>query len=311
MPAGLLATDPAPLPERPTVRVRRAVNVAVTAASPSSGTTHVAVPLQAPDHPVNCEPSAAVAVSVTVVPSTYDAVQVPPQLTPAGEETTEPVPEPDRMTVSVRRTANVAVTVVSLAMVTRQVPVPVQPPPDQPVNSEAGSALAVSVTAVPLSNTLVQTAPHAIAMGLLATLPLPAPDRTTVSRGRMAVNTAVTAVSAFTVARHVPVPLQAPVQPSKVEPAAGVAVRVTAVPNGKARVQVAPHVMPAGLLVTAPVPVPLRATVSTGLIAEKAAPAAVAAVMVREQVPVPLHAPVQPVKVEPAAGVAVSVTAVL
>jgi hypothetical protein len=40
----------------------------------------------------------------------------------------------------------------------------------------------------------------------------------------------------------------------------------------------------------------------------KVAVAVVAAPSVAEQVPVPVHAPLQPVKVEPVAGVAVSVT---
>ncbi len=54
-----------------------------------------------------------------------------------------------------------------------------------------------------------------------------------------------------------PVPVQPPpLQPVKVEPAAGVAVSVTTVPVGNAVEQVAPQVMPAGALVTVPLPVP-------------------------------------------------------
>ncbi len=45
---------------------------------------------------------------------------------------------------------------------------------------------------------------------------------------------AVTEVAALTVTVQVPVPEQAPLQPAKVEPAAGVAVRVTAVPGSTA-----------------------------------------------------------------------------
>jgi hypothetical protein len=52
----------------------------------------------APDQPVNDEPPAADAVSVTAVPALNVAVQVEPQLMPAGLEVTVPVPEPLRVT---------------------------------------------------------------------------------------------------------------------------------------------------------------------------------------------------------------------
>jgi hypothetical protein len=47
-----------------------------------------------------------------------------------------------------------------------------------------------------------------------------------------------------------------------VEPAAGVAVRVTDVPLPNAAEHVAPHEIPAGALVTVPVPAPALLTVS-------------------------------------------------
>ena len=61
---------------------------------------------------------------------------------------------------------------------------------------------------------------------------MPVPVLLTVSvRGTAAVNVAVTVVSALRVTMQVPVPEQPPpLQPVKVEPAAGVAVRVTVVP---------------------------------------------------------------------------------
>src|SRR5262249_60763678 len=69
---------------------------------------------------------------------------------------------------------------------------------------------------------------------------------------------AVTEAAAVTVTVQVlVVPLQpAPVHPVKVEPAAGAAVRVTTVRVVNDAEHVAPHGMPAGALVTAPVPVP-------------------------------------------------------
>ncbi len=55
---------------------------------------------------------------------------------------------------------------------------------------------------------------------------------------------------------HVPVPEQAPLQPMKVEPETAVAVSVIVVPWVTACEQVAPQLMPAGVLVTVPEPVP-------------------------------------------------------
>jgi hypothetical protein len=76
-------------------------------------------------------------------------------------------------------------------------------------------------------------------------------------------------------------------------------------------VQVAPQVMPVGLLVTPPLPVPELVTVSEYVDwSANVAVTEVFALSVTEQAPVPLHAPLQPVKVEPVAGVAVRVTAV-
>ena len=71
--------------------------------------------------------------------------------------------------------------------------------------------------------------------------------------------------------------------------------------------------MPEGVLVTVPVPVPLRETVSgncvTGVVVNAASTLA-AAFRVTLQLPVPEHAPVQPVNVEPEAAVAVRDTTV-
>src|SRR3989442_27767 len=101
-----------------------------------------------------------------------------------------------------------------------------------------------------------------------------------------------------------------PLQPVKVEPAAGAAVRVTAVPLEKLAEQVAPQVIPTGELVTVPLPVPALLTVSAKVGSVNVAVTVVAALRVTVQVPVPEHPPpLQPLKVEPAAGVAVNVTA--
>ena len=74
------------------------------------------------------------------------------------------------------------------------------------------------------------------------------------------------------------------------------------------------QLIPAGLEVTVPLPVPVGITVKTGVVAASVPNVAVtpvAAFTVTVQVPVPLHAPLQPAKDEPEAGVAVKVTGVL
>src|SRR5207247_8405682 len=117
----------------------------------------------------------------------------------------------------------------------------------------------------------------------------------------------VTVVAALRVTVQVPVPEHPPpLQPVKVEPAAGVAVSVTAVPLAKLAVQVAPQLIPTGALVTVPLPVPALLTVSAKVGRATVAVTVVAALRVTVQVPVPEHPPpLQPVQVEPAAGVAV------
>src|SRR5207249_11786881 len=109
---------------------------------------------------------------------------------------------------------------------------------------------------------------------------------------------------------QVAVPVQPPpLQPEKVEPAAGAAVKVTEVPLANAAAQVVPQAMPAGALVMVPLPAPALLTVSVKDGRAKAAVTVWAALIVTVQVPVPEQPPpLQPEKVEPAAGAAVKVT---
>ena len=124
----------------------------------------------------------------------------------------------------------VAVTVVSAFTVTVQVPVPLQPPPLQPANTEPPAGVAVKVTEVPELKDFEQVAPQSTPEGLLVTVPLPVPPLETV-RVKNAVKVAVTVVSAFIVTVQVPVPLQPPpLQPVNVEPLAALAVKVTELP---------------------------------------------------------------------------------
>ena len=148
---------------------------------------------------------------------------------------------------------------VAALTVTVQVPVPEQAPL-QPAKDEPAAGVAVRVTAVPGVTDCEQVAPQLMPAGLLVTVPVPVPLLVTVSVTGSRLKVAVTEVAALTVTAQVPVPEQAPLQPAKEEPAAGVAVRVTVVPAVTDSEQVAPQLMPAGLLVTVPVPVPLLVT---------------------------------------------------
>jgi hypothetical protein len=71
-----------------------------------------------------------------------------------------------------------------------------------------------------------------------------------------------------------------------------------------------PQLIPAGELLTVPLPLPDLFVVRAKVCKANVAVTDFAASMVTAQFPVPLHAPLQPVNVEPAAAVAVSVTEV-
>lgn len=142
---------------------------------------HAPVPEQSPDQPVNFEPVAAVAVSVTAAPSVNCTKQLTPQLMPPGELLTVPEPEPVFVTMSVRRRTNVAVTVLSPSTVTAQAPVPEQLAPDQPVNTEPELATAWSTTEVPCPNINEQVVPQLIPVGVEVTKPEPFPAFVAVS----------------------------------------------------------------------------------------------------------------------------------
>src|SRR5207244_814751 len=286
---------PVPVPAGVTVRVKVCtVKVAVTVVAAETVTTHDPVPEQPPPaQPVKVEPAAGVAVNVTVVPLAKLAEQVAPQLIPAGELVTVPLPVPALLTVSAKvGRAKVAVTVVAALRVTVQAPVPEHPPPAQPVKVEPAAAVAVSVTAVPLVKLAEQVTPQLIPAGELVTVPLPVPALLTVSAKLGRLKVAVTVVAAETVTVQAPVPEQPPpVQPVKVEPAAGVAVSVTAVPLAKLAEQVAPQLIPTGELVTVPLPVPALLAVSAKLGRLKVAVTVVAAETVTVQAPGPEQPP--------------------
>jgi hypothetical protein len=313
MPAGDDVTVPAPTSVTVSVLVV-SVNVAVTVAAAFIVTTHVPVPVHPPpDQPVKLDPAVGAAVSVTAVPALNDCVHVAPQLMPAGADVTVPAPFPARVTVSAKVcSVNVAVTDVAAFTVTTQVPVPVQPPPDQPVNVDPAVAAAVSVTAVPVVYGAEHVAPQLMPAGADVTVPAPVPAGTTVRLNVCNVNVAVTFAAAFIATTHVPVPVHPPPDhPAKVEFAVGAAVSVTDVPALYGSVQSLPQVIPVGDDVTVPVPVPASATVSVNVCRSKRADAVTAVVPagMLHVVVVPLHAPDQLTKLDVALGAAVSVIA--
>lgn len=100
MPVGLLVTVPLPVPALFTVTVEVSrLNVAVTVCAADIVTVQLPRPLHAPLHPVKAEPTAELAVRVTIVPLEYEEEQVAPQLTPAGLLVTVPAPVPALLTV--------------------------------------------------------------------------------------------------------------------------------------------------------------------------------------------------------------------
>src|SRR6267142_5133187 len=102
-----------------------------------------------------------------------------------------------------------------------------------------------------------------VVAALMVTVQVPAPALLTVSVKDCGAKVAVTKVAALIVTVHVPLPVQPPpLQPVKVEPATGAAVKVTEEPLVNDAEQVVPQEMPAGLLVTVPLPAPALETVS-------------------------------------------------
>ena len=65
----------------------------------------------------------------------------------------------------------------------------------------------------------------------------------------------------FAMTVHAPAPVQAPLHPVNVEPAAGAALKLTEAPLLKVALHVVPQLIPGGLLVTVPEPAPARVTV--------------------------------------------------
>jgi phage tail protein X len=165
----------------------------------------------------------------------------------------------DRVTTGPLLRLKVAVTDLAAVILTEQLPAPVQAPL-QPANTEPVAAAAASATTVPLLKLAEHVLGQLIPTGVLVTLPVPVPANVTVN-GKTRLKIAVTDSAAPMITEQVPVPVQAPLQPTKEEPVVALAVSVTVAPAPKFAVQVLGQVIPAGLLVTLPLPVPANVTV--------------------------------------------------
>src|SRR6185369_306071 len=149
----------------------RAPKAAATEVGPPMVSVHDAVPEHAPLQPRNTMPAPGAAVSVTAVLGRKSALQVVPQLMPAGTLLT--VPAPVVATVSgIVPWTNDAFTLAALFIGTTHAPMPPHAP-DHPPNTKPAAGVAVRVTAVPDANEALQVVPQSMPAGALATVPEP------------------------------------------------------------------------------------------------------------------------------------------
>ena len=127
---------------------------------------------------------------------------------------------------------------------------PLQAPP-KPENVNPAPGVAVSVTLVPPVKLAEQVEGQFIPAGWLVTVPLP--ETETVNWAAAGVNVADTDCWPLITSWQL-MPLQAPPKPENVYPVPGEAVSVTVVPALKLAEQVEGQFIPAGWLVTVPLP---------------------------------------------------------
>jgi hypothetical protein len=121
---------------------------------------------------------------------------------------------------------NVAVTVLLADRVNEHAPVPEQAPL-HPVKIDPVAGTSLQVTTVPVGYVLLTQL-----LPLRVPDPVPALETVRVSVVAALLKVAVTLLSDARSKLHVPVPVQAPLQPANVDPVAGVSVQVMAVPPG-------------------------------------------------------------------------------
>ncbi len=152
---------------------------------------------------------------------------------------------------------NVPVTLFAWVMVRVHGPVPAHAPP-HPRKVEPVSGIAVSFTDVLAPKAAWQLVEQSSPAGEESILPVPLPVLVTLSVyvavGAAVANMAVTLLAASIVTVQAPVPVHAPLQPVKVEPVAGTAVKVTVMLTPKGALQRVPQSIPAGVEVMFPAP---------------------------------------------------------
>jgi hypothetical protein len=264
IPAGLLVIVPPPAPAFVTVRTGFSVKDAVTLFDTSIVISQepVALMVHATLQPVKLESALGEAVRVTrLLKLLNDSVQVVPQSIPFPE--TLPPPVPPIVTVRIGLRVNVATTDFALSRVTAQVPLPLQAPL-QPAKFEFASGVTVSVTRAFAPYASPQSSPQSMPAGMLFTVPLPVPVLLTERANGCRVKVAVTDFAASIVTTQASVPLQASLQPVKMESSSAVTVRITVFPTGKGAEQVVPQLIPGRSLITRPWPLPALVTVRSG-----------------------------------------------
>lgn len=149
-----------------------------------------------------------------------------------------------------------ALTVWFVFSVTTQVSTPLQPLPFHPAKLNPLVGVAMSVTWVPMAKLAVQLDGQLIPLGLLVTVPVPAPEVVTVRTAEVpALKVAVTEMAPFIVTWQLPAPAHPPpLQPENSDPDPADAVSVTTVLLAKLALQVPGQLIPVGLLVTFPDP---------------------------------------------------------
>jgi hypothetical protein len=118
----------------------------------------------------------------------------------------------------------------------------------------------VKFTLVPSGKSYVHVVPQVIPEGVVVTVPCPTFVTDTlkvvgVVGGVLGVKVAPTLVTWFTVTIQAETPVHAPVQPEKVKPDCGVAVRVTVVLLVKSAAHAEGHEIPKGVEMIEPLPV--------------------------------------------------------